>query len=483
MIQLNISFRILGITLAFFALSYIPVIGVAWWYGENALATFVVSALFTGFLSFLLYYGTRHAQGELRTRDGFFIVALVWTTVSIVATLPFLLSASLDITFAAAIFESVSGLTTTGSTVIVGLDLLPRSILYYRQQLHLLGGMGILVLAVAILPLLGVGGLQLFRAEASSVAKDNKLTPRVTQTAKALWLIYVGLIVACILAFWAGGMSLFDAICFSYSAVSTGGFSPYDASFIYPEISLRLIAVLFMILGSINFSLHYLCFRHGEISAYFKDEEVRAFILLQVLFVLICVIVVFHHTTVLDPVQSFVEVLFQVISISTTTGFTVTGFHLWPLFVPILLMIAALLGGCSRSTAGGIKVVRMLLILKQGRREINRLIHPHGYFLLKLNQMIVSVRVSDAVWGFVGIYFCVFVILMLALMGLGLDFTSAFSGMVGSLTNMGPGLGDVALHYRDVGAAAQWIFSFAMLLGRLELFSILVLLTPAFWRD
>jgi trk system potassium uptake protein TrkH len=343
--------------------------------------------------------------------------------------------------------------------------------------------MGIVVLAVAVMPLLGIGGLQLFRAEAPGPSKDNKLTPRITQTAKALWFIYMGLVATCAMAYWLGGMSLFDAICFSYGTVSTGGFTPYDASFVYPQISLRLIAIVFMILGVMNFSLHFLCLRDKKISHYFHDEELRAFFIVQIMIVLLCVAVLFTQTTIADPTYSFVEILFQVVSVSTTTGFTVTTFHLWPLFLPLLLLMAPLIGGCSGSTAGGIKVIRMLLVLKQGLREIKRMVHPQGYFLLKVNNQLISTRVSDAAWGFVGVYFIVFVILMFATLATGLDFTSSYSGLLASMTNMGPGLGDIASHYKDVNDHAKWIFSFAMLLGRLELFTILILLTPAFWRS
>ncbi len=483
MIQIAVSLRILGVILIVFSLTHLPAIAIALWHHETEITTFLSAAMVTFTAGLLLWYIYRNATQELRTRDGFFIVVLIWTVIGIFGAIPFIFSPTLSASIIDAVFESISGLTTTGATVFVGLDSMPRSILYYRQQLHFLGGMGIIVLAVAILPLLGIGGMQLFRSEISSFSKDTKLTPQVTQTAKMLWLVYIGLNLACIIAYWIGGMSLFDAVCFAFATISTGGFAPYDDSFIFPQISLHLIAVVFMILGALNFSLHFLAFRHGKFLNYFKDAEVKMFFLIQLVVFLACVIIIFHHTTVLDPVYSVVEVLFQVISISTTTGFTVTTFHLWPTFLPFLLLFAALIGGCSGSTAGGIRVVRMLLILKQGWREMTRLVHPKGYFLLKLNQKVVSSRVSDAVWGFVGIYFCVFLILMFLLMGFGLDFISAFSGLVGAITTLGPGLGKVALNYADISHGAKITLTFAMLLGRLELFAILVLLTPAFWRQ
>lgn len=483
MIQIAVSLRILGLILIAFSLTHVPVMGIALFYNETEVITFLAAAMVTFTAGLLLWYTNHNALQELRTRDGFFIIVLIWTVVGLFGAIPFVFSPTLSASVIDAAFESISGLTTTGATVFTGLDTMPRSILYYRQQLHFLGGMGIIVLAVAILPLLGIGGLQLFRSEVSSFSKDTKLTPQVTQTAKALWLVYIGLNLACIIAYWLGGMSLFDAVCFAFGTISTGGFAPYDDSFIFPQASLHLIAVLFMLLGAMNFSLHFLAFRQGKFLSYFKDTEVKAFFTIQLIVFLACAIVIFHQTTVLDPFYSLVEILFQVVSISTTTGFTVTTFHLWPSFLPFLLLFAALIGGCSGSTSAGIRVVRMLLILKQGWREMKRLVHPKGYFLLKLNQKVVSSRVSDAVWGFVGVYFTVFLILMFTLMVFDLDFVSAFSGLVGAITTLGPGLGKVAFNYADISEAAKVTLTFAMLLGRLELFAILVLFTPAFWRQ
>ncbi len=347
MIQLAASLRILGMILIVFSLTHVPVMAIALWHQEVEITTFLSAAMVTFTAGLLLWYTTRHAIQELRTRDGFFIVVLIWAVVGLFGAIPFVFSPTLSASVVDAVFESISGLTTTGATVFVGLDTMPRSILYYRQQLHFLGGMGIIVLAVAILPLLGIGGLQLFRSEVSSFSKDTKLTPQVTQTAKALWLVYIGLNLACIIAYWLGGMSLFDAVCFAFGTISTGGFAPYDDSFIFPQVSLHLIAVVFMILGALNFSLHFLAFRQGKFSSYFKDAEVQTFFVIQLVVFLACVVVIFKHMTVLDPLYSLTEILFQVISISTTTGYTVATFHLWPSFIPYLLLFAAIIGGCS----------------------------------------------------------------------------------------------------------------------------------------
>ncbi len=478
------SFRILSLLLIFFSLSNLPPIAVSWWYDETLYMPFVVSAGITVLCGIVLWLLTFKARGELRTRDGFFIVVLFWSVLSVFGALPFFISSQPNISFIDAVFESTSGLTTTGATVLTGLDALPKSILYYRQQLHFLGGMGIIVLAVAILPMLGIGGLQLFRAETSGMIKDTKLTPRIAETAKALWTIYIALTFICAIVFWLHGMTLFDAIGYAFSTISTGGFAPHDASFgYYPQNSLRLWCSFFMVIGALNFSLHYMALRHGQFSVFWRDAEVRGFFRIQ-FYILIACLIVMTWKGVFDTFEkTFVEGLFHVISISTTTGFTTTNFSAWPLFLPVLIMIGGLIGGCAGSTTGGIKSVRVILLLKQGWREIHRLIHPNGEFILKINQKIIPDRVLDAVWGFVGVYVLLFNILLMILMACGMDFVSAFSAVIGCLANVGPGLGMVSVHYGDLQDTAKWVLSFAMLTGRLEIFTVMVLLTPAFWRQ
>jgi trk system potassium uptake protein TrkH len=478
------SFRILGLLLIFFSLSHLPPIAVSWWYDEYLYYPYLLSAGITVLSGFVLWALTRNAKGELRTRDGFLVVVLFWTVLSIFGALPLVISEQPHIGFVDAVFESASGLTTTGATVLTGLDSLPKSILYYRQQLHFLGGMGIIVLAVAVLPMLGIGGLQLFRAETSGMIKDSKLTPRIAETAKALWTIYIALTFVCAMVFWLHGMTLFDAVGYAFSTISTGGFAPHDASFgYYPQASLRLWCSFFMVVGALNFSLHYMALRHGQFSVFWKDAEVRGFIRIQFYILFACLIIMSWKRVFGSFEETFVESLFHVLSISTTTGFTTTSFSTWPLFLPILIMIGGLIGGCAGSTSGGIKSVRVLLLLKQGWREIHRLIHPNGEFILKINQKIIPDRVLDAVWGFVGVYVLLFNIILMILMACGMDFLSAFSAVIACLANIGPGLGVVAVHYGDLEETAKWVLSFAMLTGRLEVFSVMVLLTPAFWRQ
>jgi trk system potassium uptake protein len=478
------SFRVLSFLLMVFSLTHLPPIAVAWWYAEPVYTPFLSSGAITLLSGVLLYLFTYTNKDELRTRDGFFIVVLFWIVLSIFGALPFMLAEVPHTPFVDAVFESASGLTTTGATVLTGLDLMPKAILYYRQQLHFLGGMGIIVLAVAVMPMLGIGGLALFRAETSGILKDSKLTPRIAQTAKALWIIYISLTILCALVYWANGMTVFDAINFSFSTISTGGFAPYDANFgAYPQTALKISAVFFMLMGSLNFSLHYLAFRHGQFSAYWRDSELRNYFLLLVSSVVLIAGVLTVHQTYSTPGLSFVESLFHVVSLSTTTGFTTADYSIWPLFVPILIMIIALIGGCVGSTSGGIKMIRVVLLVKQGWREIHRLIHPNGVFILKINHKIIPDHVIDAVWGFVGVYVVLFNIILMVLMSCGLDFISAWSAVIACLANVGPGLGEVTFNYASLNDMAKWVLSFAMIIGRLEVFSVMVLLTPAFWRQ
>jgi trk system potassium uptake protein TrkH len=382
-----------------------------------------------------------------------------------------------------AVFESMSGLTTTGSTVLTGLDELPRSILYYRQQLQWLGGMGIIVLAVAILPMLGVGGMQLYRAETPGPVKDTKLTPRVTETAKALWYVYLTFTGLCVFGYMLAGMDWFDALCHAFTTVAIGGFSTHDLSIgYYDSAAVDLVAVFFMIIAGINFSLHFFAWRYLNVRHYVDNPEVRAYALMLLAVSVIVVTALWLVGTYADLATSFVKGLFQAVSIATTTGFTTADFSAWPGALPVLLIFASFIGGCAGSTAGGIKVIRWLLIYKQGVREIGRLIHPSATIAVKLGRQAVPARVVDAVWGFFSVYLIVFGLMMLAMLTTGLDQVTAFSAVAATLNNLGPGLGDVAGGFMTVPDTAKWVAVVGMLLGRLEIFTLLVLVTPTFWR-
>jgi trk system potassium uptake protein len=473
--------RVTGMLLSLFSLTMLLPAGVALIYGEPAARTFGIAFGVTLLTGLLMWIGSRDKR-ELRSRDGFLITVLFYVGLGLFGAIPLYLDESVGVSFTAAAFESLSGLTTTGATVLAGLDDLPKSILFYRQLLQWLGGMGIIVLAVAILPMLGVGGMQLYRAEFTGPAKDNKLTPRITETAKALWYLYLGITIACAIAYWAVGMTLFDAICHSFSTVAIGGFSTYDASIgHFASAAVEAVAVVFMVIAGINFGLHFVALRRRNLGYYWRDPEVRLYVgILGGITLIVYAILVGSPESSAIPLR---DSIFQAVSIATTTGFTTTDFSLWPVAAPALLLFAAFAGGCAGSTAGGLKVVRVLLIYRQGLREMKRLIHPSGVFTIKLGSQRVSDRVVDAVWGFFALYIIVFLSLVFLMLVLApVDFLTAFSAVAACLNNLGPGLGSVALNYSGLPATAQWLLMLAMVLGRLEIFTLLVLFTPAFWR-
>ena len=480
--SLRVISRILGILLMLFSLTLVPPMLISRVFEDDTLSAFAVAMGITLLTGFALFYPNRHARKELRNRDGFLITVLFWTVLGAFGSLPFLLAEDPNLTIIDAMFESFSGLTTTGATVMTGLDLLPHSILYYRQQLQWLGGMGIVVLAVAILPTLGIGGMQLYRTEIPGPLKDSKLTPRITETAKALWYIYAALTLVCFASYWAAGMSWFDALGHSFSTVAVGGFSTHDASIGYfDSASIEMICVFFMVVSSISFGLHFAAWREGRISHYLRDPETRFFLIL--LLILTCVTIAgLLLTGSYDDSKALRHGLFEAVSVATTTGFGVADFTGWPGVLPMMLFIAAFIGACSGSAGGGMKVIRILLILKQGVREIHRLIHPNAILSVKVGKMRISEGVAEAVWGLFSVYLMLFVLMMLGMLATGLDQVTAWSAVGSALNNLGPGLGEVTTHYGDIPGAAKGILILAMLLGRLEIFTILVLFTPAFWR-
>ena len=475
--------RILGILLMLFSLTHLPPLLLSLYDGSDASSSFALAmgiTLCTGFLIWLPVHGRRE---ELRVRDGYLVTALFWLVLAVFGAMPFYFSPVPYMDLADSLFESFSGLSTTGASVLTGLDELPRAILYYRQQLQWLGGMGIVVLAVAIMPMLGVGGMQLYRSEMPGPIKDAKLAPRIADTAKTLWLIYCGLTLLCALAYWLAGMNGFDAIGHSFATIALGGFSTHDASIgHFDSLAIELIAVLFMVLSGMNFGLHFLALHNRSLKAYWQDAECRFYLkLLAATFVLtLTVLLLYQHYQ--QPETAIRHALFQVVTIATTTGFAVTDFSAWPSFLPYLLLYTAFIGPCAGSTGGGMKVMRVMLLLRQGQREFMRLLHPNGVFTIKLGKHRVPDRVIEAVWGFSAVYLMTFFLLMLALLACDLDPITAFSSLAACLNNLGPALGDATFHYGSLPDSAKLILSFAMILGRLEVFSLLILLTPAFWR-
>ena len=455
----------------------------AYFFEENE---FVYNFILSGFITFVIgcfmFFLAADKNGELRTKDGFIITIFFWTVLGFFGSLPFYLANLEGVTYIDSLFESISGLTTTGATVFVGLDDMPRSLLFYRQLLQWLGGMGIIVLAVAVLPLLGVGGMQLYKAETPGPMKDSKLTPRITETAKALWFVYVSMTISCAILYKYFGMSWFDAVGHAFSTISIGGFSTHDANFaFFNNSSLRWTAIIFMVIAGINFALHYLAWTKKRLLHYFYDSEVKLYLSLLVSTALITYLTLLFSDNVYD--EMLVDSAFQAVSIGTTTGFLTSNYSNWPLFVPIMLLIAAFIGACAGSTGGGIKVIRALILIRQGSSEITKLIHPNAVVTIKFGKKSLDPRVSESVWGFFAVYVATFLIILMFLLSQNNDFLTAFSAVGATLNNLGPGLGAVSENYKDITDGSKIALCISMLLGRLEIFTLLLLFTPAFWRN
>ena len=475
--------HVFAMVMMVFAVTMLAPLVTAVWGLDPALWSFVISALATFVLGALLWLTTRRFKRELKTRDGLMLVALTWVALPAVAGFP--LWHYLPINFTDAYFEATSGLTTTGGTVLSGLEFLPRSINLWRHLLSWLGGMGIIVLAVAILPMLGVGGMQIYRAEMPGPMKDSKLTPRIGQTAKLLWTVYAGLTLACVMCLKAAGMNWFDAVCHGFSALSLGGFSTYDASIgHFNSLPIELVLTVFQVLAAINFATHYLAWSQRGVRAYFKDAEAQA--ILGVLLVSCIGLAVF--LTITGSYPDFPTALrhatFNVVSIAVDSGLHTQDYSRWPTFAPRWMIFLSCLVASSGSTGGGIKMIRTLVLSKQANRELNQLVHPNMVRPLKVGGSIIANRVVFAVLAFVFLYFMSMVMLIFVQLASGLDFLTALSAIIACINNAGPGLGLVgpSSNYGVLTDFQTCVCSAAMLLGRLEVFTILVLFTPTFWR-
>ena len=480
--RLPVIMPVLGVLLILFSTSNIPPILVALIYSEQEIHLFIYTFILTLASGILLWLPFQHIRMRMHVRDGFLVTVLLWLVLSAVGSLPFIMMKTPELSVTDAFFESLSGLTTTGATVLTDIDNLPRSILFYRQLLQWLGGMGIIVLAVAILPMLGIGAMQLYRTETPGPVKDKKLKPRIAQTAKILWYIYLSLTISCALAYKIAGMPWFDAICHSFSTVAIGGFSTHNNSIAYfDSYAIESVAIFFMLVSGVNFTLHFMAWRDKSPSQYWEDSEFKTYLFILGLVTTVAVTTLYFSGTMVfsDAVH---HGIFEAVSVATTAGFSSSSFSAWPTFLPFLLLLASFAGGCSGSTAGGMKVIRILLIFKQGVRELRRLVHPNGVFVIKLGDHTVSSQVGEAVWGFFSSYIALFIIMFLLLMGLGLDLETAFSTLASCMNNLGPALGDAAGNYQSLPDSAKWILCFAMLLGRLEIFTLLILFTPIYWR-
>ncbi|MDQ6995053.1 MAG: TrkH family potassium uptake protein [Mariprofundaceae bacterium] len=471
-------FWTLGILICLFGISMMIPAAISWYYESGHSLQFMLAGGMTaGFGGLLQFFGGRPER--LSHKDGFLIVVLAWVTLSMLGAIPFWTTGTCS-NLVDGLFESTSGLTTTGATILTDLEHTPPAILFWRSMQEWLGGMGIIVLAVAVMPLLGVGGMQLFRAEAPGPVKD-KLTARVTETAKALWYIYLLMTIIAALSFWVAGMTLFDAINHAMTTVAIGGFSTHDASMgYYDSLWIRGMCVLFMFLAGINFTLHFAALRKGfHLKTYFFDDEFRTYLKwLSSLIVLLGLFTLATHKGTWD------EVIFNAVAVATTTGFAVSDYAQWPPATSLLLFVAMFIGACAGSTGGGMKVVRVLLLFRQGMREIHRLIHPHAVIYVKINSQSVSPTVMQALWGFFVLYMVCFVVVAILLASTGVDMLTSLSASAACITNTGPGFGDVgpASTYTSLPDLGKFILLFAMILGRLEIFTFFVLLVPEFWK-
>lgn len=472
------------IVMAFACAKLVPL---AWAIGGDQAEHIVIwlgSFLFTLGSGGLLWSKTKHYRRELLARDGFLLVNMVWLVLPVYAAFPLLLTVP-DITWSKAIFESISALTATGATALSGLDGLPVSTNVWRCFLQLIGGLGIVLLVVAVLPLLGLGGLQLYKAETPGPMKDTKFTPRIAETARGLWLVYFGFSVACMLAYKAAGMSWPDAFMHMCTTMGLGGFSSHDASFAYwDSLAIELVAMLFMALSGISFLRYFVVLRSLSLKPISSDYEIRAYLSLLMTASIVVTLILIIEDVESDWGKALRLASFHVVSLATTTGYASTDYALWPSFIPALLLVLGCFASCAGSTGGGIKMIRVLLLIKQARRELVRIIHPRVVNPVTLGQQTLPANVLTAVLGFMLIYGVSTLALSFVLLLTGMDYVTAVSAVVATLNNIGPGLGEVgpAGNFGQLNGLQLHVLSFAMLLGRLELLSVLVLFTAAFWR-
>ena len=481
---LRTALYMVGVLMILFSATMLPPMAVAWWYdGYDVVLPFAEAMGAMLGLGLIFWLPVCRFKIDLRNRDGFVVVVAFWFLLSLIGALPFMLSDNPHMPLVDAVFETVSGLTTTGATVLSGLDAMPKAIVYYRAQLNFLGGMGIVVLAVALLPMLGIGGMQLYKAETPGPMKDEKLTPRITETAKNLWYIYVGLNVVCTLSYWTAGMSFFDAICHSFATLALGGFSTHDASIGYfNSPAIELVAGFFSLVAAVNFALFFVAWRSRSLKAIFQDAEF-GFCMKVFAGIIATTCIYLYWSDKFPPWESFYHGFFQAASVITDNGLGTIGYPAdWPIFVPLLLLLGSFFGGCVGSTCGGIKAIRFLLLYKQSVREARLLIRPSAQIAVKLGHNPIPDRVMQAVWGFYYLYIFSYCFFSLALAATGVDLVTAFGTTAACLNNMGIGLGETAVGFGPLNDTATWMMSLAMLVGRLEVFPLLVLFLPDFWK-
>ena len=476
--------HVLGTMMALFAVTFLMPLASALVFQDGTFDDFAIAAAINVVLGLTIAAATRRYKRELKARDGFLLVTLSWVLMSLSAAVPLMIALP-GISFTDAYFEAVSGLTTTGSTVITGLDTLPPSINLWRHAMHWFGGIGIIVLAVAVLPLLGVGGMALYRAEAPGSVKDEKLTPRITQTAKALWLTYMGLTAVAVVALRLAGMGWFDALCHGFSVVALGGFSTRDASIgAFDSVAIEAVLIVLMLVATLNFSRHFMALRGRTLAPYRSDSEAKVIFALVGASVLAIAVLLTMRGTFPDFFGALRHAAFNVVSVATTTGFASDDYGLWPIVAPVWMIFLSCIICSTGSTGGGIKMFRTLLLARQAQREMKLLVHPSAVIPIRIGGQIVQDRIAYSVLAFIFLYFQTIAVLTFAMLLTGMDLVTAFTSVVASVNNLGPALGPTgpAGNYQVLTDTQTWIYTVGMILGRLEIFSVLILFTAAFWR-
>ena len=474
----------LGLMLVVFSTAYLMPMATSWIYADGTLIDFTLAMVMTSAAGLLMWLLTRRYQGELSIRHGYLLVVGMWTAMPAVATLPLLMVID-RLSFTDAYFETMSGITTTGATVLSGLDNLPPAINIWRHELSWLGGMGIIVLAVAVLPLLGIGGRQLFKAETPGPMKDAALTPRITETARNLWLVYLCITIACIASLKLVGMNWLDAICHAFSAMGLGAFSTHDANIGYfNSPAIEFVLIIFMLLAAMNFATHFLAWREKSLKVYLRDTEAIATVALILASCLGIALFLWWKGVYPNFWTSLRHASFNLVSMATDCGFSSVDFNQWPIFAPMWMLFLSCITVSSGSTGGGIKMIRTLILFKQAGREFVKLLHPAAVNPMKIGGQVVPNNIVFAVLGFIFLYFMTVTTLVFTLMASGLDFISSLSAIIACINNAGPGLGVVgpSSNYGVLTDFQTWVCTLAMLAGRLEIFTLLIIFTPHFWR-
>lgn len=451
---------------------------------DGATQAFWEATKITFAIGIIMFFSTLKIPKKLSRQAGFLLVAMTWSLSPMLCTLP-LLFALPSISFIDAYFEMMSGLTTTGATILSGLDTLPMSLNLWRHELNWIAGMGIIIFAVAILPMLGIGGMQLFKAETPGSVKESELPPRIAQTAKALWIVYAGISITCIFSLKLAGMSWFDAVCHAFAAMSLGGFSTHDNSIaFFDSVQIEIVLTIFQILAAINFATHFIALHKQSLKPYLHDVEAKSFLILVLSSSVLAAGVLQYEGTYPDFWTAFRHASFNLVTIATDCGFASQDFGQWPIFVPIWMLFLSCLSASSGSTGGGIRMIRTIILIKQARLEMFKFIHPFAVRPMKMGDTVVNNNIITSVMGFIFLYFICIVILIFALLLTGLDFLTAFSAIIACFNNAGPGLNEVgpASNYASLSDMQTMICAFAMLLGRVQIFSIVILFIPEFWR-